>query len=258
MRLTEVYYTAVAAEPAARWPARVRELAALSRVTMTARSREALLTELWKLLNLALHKYVLLQVRRFRSLVVDDVVDITSDKSLELMGRLDRGQWDPGADSDAQICAFLASVARNGVIDLVRRRSRELPGVPASSMPAIEDAPALEIRSEADPESALDGSRYALAIVECAARLTSRARLVWFQRAFGGLSADEIARHPKVLTTRGGVELMLNRSRRALRKCMKAKGLEPARMPPGTFVALWEMIDADRRALDPLPAGPEA
>jgi hypothetical protein len=62
------------------------------------------------------------------------------------------------------------------------------------------------------------------------------------------MTSEEIARHPCVNTSVGGVHLMLHRCRHRLKRCLASKGFEPARMPAGTFVALWDLVEGDRRA----------
>lgn len=233
-----------AAGSSARWPGRLRELALLWRRPIDSASRDALAAEMWKLLNVVLHRYVRHQARRLGGCDTADVVDVAADKALELFDGLEQGRWDPVSGTEAQTCAFLASVARNGIVDLLRRRGREAHAITCATWAA--EAP--RDLSRDDVESTVDGSRYAQAIVACAASLTDRSRLAWFLRTFCDIPVAHIARHPEVRTSIGGVHLMLNRSRRHLRKCMQSRGFDPTRMPPGTFVALWDLIETERRA----------
>ena len=223
------------------WPGRIRELAARCRQTLDAGEKEILHAELWKLLGLAVHKYVLLQTGRLGRLTADDVADVTSEKTLELIRRLDRRQWNPTESTDAQLCSFIAAVARHGVVDVFRRRRRE-----ARAASWFRWSPKYRPAEEAspfDPESSIDACRYARAIVECAARLTRRARWAWVLRVFGELPAAEIAQHPAIRSSPAGVDVMLSRSRRHLRECLESKRLDPTCLPSGTFVALWEVLD---------------
>jgi DNA-directed RNA polymerase specialized sigma24 family protein len=202
---------------------------------------------MWRLLNLALHRAVRAQAGIHGSIDSADVVDIAADKAIELLGQLDTSQWEPASGSDAQVAAYIVAVARNGLVDRLRRRRRE---VDAAAAPAdrADAAAGREAGEGADLELSVDGGRYARAVLACASRLTSRARRAWFLRVFCDFTAAEIAGHPEVRTTTGGADLMLNRSRRQIRKCMESKGFEPTRIPPGTFAALWEMIAGEAGA----------
>ena len=237
---------------AALWPARLRELAGLVRDAGEGGDGTAL--ELfWRLLNLALHGYVRRHARRFGPLSADDAFDLAADKGLDLVGRLRSGSWNPGSATNEQMCAFLSSVARHGVIDFVRRRRRESAGPAREPMPDELIPFGRAVVADAAPtrtteaESTLDGRRYARALIECVQRLTARARLAWYLRVFGDCSAARIARHPDIRTSPAGVSLILNRARRQLRKCLASRGLQASPIPPGTFAALWERIDAERQ-----------
>jgi DNA-directed RNA polymerase specialized sigma24 family protein len=234
------------------WPGRLRALALRLHGDGGA-SNGAALEEFWRLLNLALHRYVRLHGRRFGPLSADDVFDVSADKGLHLVGRLRRADWDPGAGTEEQLCAFLSSVARHGVIDLVRRRRREAPAPrradgPDALFPLERARPPGASPLLCDGEAAVDSARYAATLLDCVKRLTARARLAFYLRVFAGLSAASIGRHPEILTSPAGADLILNRSRRQVRKCLAARGLEPRAIPPGTFAALWDGIDAARRA----------
>jgi DNA-directed RNA polymerase specialized sigma24 family protein len=174
---------------------------------------------------------------------------MAADKALDLMSRIERREWDPAAASDAQVCAFLGAVAHHGVIDVFRRRSREAVLDRATLLAGPENgASRSSMAAGATAETAVDGERYARALLSCAAKLTARARRAWVMRVFGGLEIARIARHPRVGTSLGGAHLMLNRARRLLRRCMEAKGFEIRDMPAGTFVALWDLIESEHVA----------
>jgi DNA-directed RNA polymerase specialized sigma24 family protein len=237
-------------EPEARWPGRLRALAAQWRAAEDGTRREAILAEFWRLLNLALHRHVRAQARRFGGLSSEDVVDIAADKAVDLLGSLEAGRWDPAAEGDERMAAFLAVVARNGVVDRLRRLGRE------QSAPDVREGgraggigPHGRTHADADDVvgAAIDGGRYARALVECARLLTARARLAWVLHIFGGMTSAQIAGHPEVRTSVGGVSLMLHRCRHRLRRCLASKGFEPERMPAGTFIALWDLVEGARR-----------
>ena len=230
-----------------RWPGRIRALAARWRQPADARQREADLAEMWRLLNLALHRALRSQAGLHGRLDASEVVDIAADKAVDLLGQLDTGRWQPEACPEAQVAGYLVTVARNGLVDRLRRRRLE-----AASAAASIETTTLGRRGGReegfDPDLAEDGRRYARALVECAAALTERARRAWFLRVFCDFTAPEIAAHPEIRTSTGGADLMLHRSRRRIRKCLESKGFPVAGMPPGTFTALWEMIESRRGA----------
>ena len=63
---------------------------------------------------------------------------------------------------------------------------------------------------------------------------------IWFLRVFYGTSSKDIALHPKISLKVSHVDVLLQRSRQTIRKCMNRRGYEPRDMPPGTFVELWK------------------
>ena len=225
------------------WAERLRDLALEWRASPREARSEAPLAELWTLLNLALQRYARGHARRLEPWDREDVVDIVSDKALDLLHRLEDRRWDPSGWNSAQVASFLHSVARNGVVDLARRRGHEVTSAD-TEIPA--EAPRDRRPSEPGAEESVDGGRCARAIVECVRALTPRARLAWILRVFHDMSSEQIGRHPEVLASAGGVDLILNRSRRSLRKCMRSRGFDPETMPAGTFAALWELIDTAR------------
>jgi DNA-directed RNA polymerase specialized sigma24 family protein len=225
------------------WPGRIRTLV---RELRERPDHEARVAELWRILNLALQRYARVQARRLGRMDSDGAADLAADKALDLMSRIERREWDPAVASDAQVCAFLETVAHHGVIDVLRRRRRE--AVVDGSVLAAEpdDGAWTPGTSEGiTAETMVDGQRYARALLACAAKLTARARRAWVMRVFGGLEVARIARHPEVTTSLGGAHLMLNRARRLIRRCMEAKGFEIRSMPPGTFTALWDLIKSE-------------
>jgi len=235
----------------ARWPDRIRELAAECRAG-DGQNGERALGELWILVNLALQKFARDCSRRIHGMDPEDIRDIASDKSLELLGSLATGLWDPVASTPAGICAFLASVARHGVVDRLRADRREVP-VPEfdeSLLPHWETP-----LQENQPASVLDSAEHARAIVQCARSLTPRARRVWYLRVIHDLSSADIASHPAVASRPAAVDVMLLRSRKIMKACMAGKGFSPGALPTGTFSMLWELIASDSASTP--PARPE-
>lgn len=221
-------------DPSASWPHRFLALAVSLQGAAAGADRDRPVAELWTLLHLALQAYVRRHARAFGHLTRDDVWEVADQKASELFARLDSRDWDPSASSPAQLCAFLAMVARNGVVDFHRQRGREV--ALADAAPTIEES-----RPEASPEAAADGETYAVAILDCARILTARARRAWLLRVFYELDSADIARDPEVDSTQAGVDTMLARCRARMRACLAAKGLALGPLPPGTFVRLWDL-----------------
>jgi len=222
----------------ARWPQRILDLASAWRSARGADERERLFGELWTIVNLVLQRYARGAMHRFGQLDAEDLRDIAADKSLELLGRLETGSWDPGASGPEEIAAFFAGVARHGVVDLLRSRSRELRSALAGA--AREPGPA---EPRGWPRS--DSVDHARAIIACARALTRKARRAWLLRVFYDFTSVDIARHPDVDSTPAAVDAMLLRCRKVMRRCMLDKGLDPGTLPTGTFSMLWEMVAAE-------------
>lgn len=229
-----------AADTPARWPARLLELAGACREAADPAARAAALAELWMLLHLGLARYVRVHAARLGRLAPEDVRDIASDKSLELVQKLEAGEWDPTAAGPAQLCAFLSTLARNGLVDHFRtsERRRASGGRPAPA--ASEEAR----RPQEAPRRELWRILFPAALAECLGRLTPRARTIWILRVLYEMSSKGIAGHPEVRVSPAAVDVSLARSRIALRRCMGRKGFDSRELPRGTFAALWETLRA--------------
>ena len=96
------------------------------------------------------------------------------------------------------------------------------------------------------PGAATDASaesrEYAAALRECAESVEPKSRRIWFYRVFYEMPSKEIAAHPKVSMKPSHIDVVLHRVRDAVRKCMSGRGYETSAMPPGTFVALWQLF----------------
>jgi DNA-directed RNA polymerase specialized sigma24 family protein len=230
----------------AAWPERLRELARKLRAGTSRHDSEAIVGEIWVLLIVALKTYARRQAHRAGGLSQEDLADLASEKASDLLRKLDSHVWSPADLPAAQLCAFLATVARNGVVDLHRVRRRE---VPASEVFDVLSSKAWGSRdaSEQPPISGVDSDAYAHAIVDCVAHLTPRARRAWYLRVFYEIASADIARDPVVATTPAGVDAMLARSRDHMRACLEGKGITIGPLPAGTFVKLWTLTRGGSR-----------
>lgn len=92
---------------------------------------DSALEPLWLLLNTKLFSHIRSQSRKLGRLTHEDLEDIASEKALDLMRRIDTGKWRPDTASTGEIVNYVSRVARNGVVDALRRHgnatARELP-----------------------------------------------------------------------------------------------------------------------------------
>src|SRR5262245_20553672 len=109
-----------------RWPGRIRELVLELRSGAGGAQRERALSELWVLVNVALQRYVRAHAHRAGRLDAEDVRDIAAEKASDFFRRLDDSEWEATEYAPAQLCTFLRTMARNGLIDHARRREKEL------------------------------------------------------------------------------------------------------------------------------------
>ena len=220
--------------PTSSWPQRFLDLAT-SLPRLRSRERDAAVAELWAILNVALQVYARRQARALGRLHEEDVREVAAEKASELLVRLDSREWIPPPGSPAQLCAFLAMVARNGVVDFHRIRRREVPVGDGTATDEPESPPP-------SPETLADAAGYARAILDCSSALTDRARRAWILRVLYELDSADIARDPVVASTRAGVDTMLARCRTRMRACLETKGFALGPLPAGTFVRLWDLV----------------
>lgn len=229
------------------WPARLREVSRELRSSPPGSARNRALEETWLLLESAISRYARYHSSRLGSVPPEDLEDLSSQKSLDLLRRIEVGEWDMAGRDPSEITGFLSKVARNGLLDLLRERQRRVEPRESDSEQSRElSAGPIDRTSKLDGTSAPDARvsrrEFVDALRLCVARLPLRSQWIWFLRVLAGLPSLEIAKHPEVGVTRAHVDVLLQRCRKAVRKCMLSKGHEPHEMPPGTFVELWQTI----------------
>jgi len=212
---------------------------ALCRDWKTASSDEArnrILSELWVLINAMLARYVRFHCRTLGMVDAEEVRDIASEKAMAFVHNLRSGHRDAAVLHAAQMSAYVSVLARNGLVDVLRKNGRRNGGAQGAAAPAV--APPSD-----DAELNVRHEQFVCAIRDCVSALAPRARTAWFLRAYLDMPSREIASHPDVRMTVTAVDMMLSRTRRALRQCMNNKGLNADDAPPGAFVALWELLN---------------
>lgn len=231
-----------AAAEGARWPARVLALASICGAAGDDEARQAALGDLWTLVHLGIARYVRSHAGRLGPVSAEDVRDIAADKTLALMRKLEAGEWSPAHSDDRQLCAFLSTLARNGLVDHLRRATAAHPRPAGAASPADGGEP----RPHEAPSRALFRIVFPRALLDCLAGLSPRARRIWFLRTFYDLPSKTISRDAGVRISSAAVDMTLARVRVALRVCMRHKGFDAHELPPGTFVAVWEAIEGSR------------
>ena len=224
----------------ASWPERIIELGTAWPQAEDTVERDRILSEMWLLLNAAITRYLRFHSRRYGYGAQEDLQDIASEKSLELLRRIDNRMWDPTDASPGQLCSFISTLARNGLIDHMRvigsKRADEVEAVDSGR---ILPGTALRPRDESTDAGA-DRDRFVEAISECAGLLKARTRMIWFLRVLLEMPSKDIAHHPGVNMKSAAVDMALSRCRTVIRQCMEEKGFKADDVPSGSFAALWE------------------
>jgi DNA-directed RNA polymerase specialized sigma24 family protein len=217
-----------------RWPGRLTDLCESWKRTTTDRERNRLLSEMWLLLNVGLTYYIRAHGKAYGHVDPEEARDIASEKAMVFLHRLESGSDPEGPTSPARICAYVSTLARNGLVDTLRKQGRK-----RDFAQKFENAIATR-GSEAEANLLQD--RFIQAICDCVSQLSEPARMVWFLRAFLDMPSKKISSHPSIKMSAAGVDMLLSRTRRALGSCMNQKGLNAEDAPTGTFVALWELL----------------
>ncbi|MEO5989693.1 MAG: RNA polymerase sigma factor [Candidatus Eisenbacteria bacterium] len=221
-----------------RWPELLaRNSAELAAVPPAA--RDGARAALWIVLHAALFASLRAQAHRVPAASREDLEDIASSKALEILTRAEEGVWTPAGRSAHEIEGFVARVARNGLVDLARRRGREVapPFDEEGWSDRLGEVPGAVGLS---PDDRTAANEFVVALTECAAGLAPRSRAVWFQRVFLEVTSRDIAELWGVRPAH--VDVLVQRARTALRACMASKGHDGAEPQPGLFAALWPTL----------------
>ncbi len=233
------------------WPIRLQYLCSQLQKSPGPARREQLCGEAWLLLNTVLLRFIFAHASRLGFLSKEDREDIAADKTLTLLRKCEDGNWDPGGRSPGEINNFLSNVARNGILDLLRQRGRQvdqdLDGIDRWEIDAGfsgNDTRGATSGTIPSPERTVEQIQFVAAVRDCAQRLRGRAFRIWFFRTFFELSSKDIASHPDVQLKPGNVDVILQRSRQVLSECLAARGFRSRDLPPGSFVELWRTFNS--------------
>jgi len=229
------------------WPEHLQELLRRMRSAPDFDTRNRATGEAWVLLNTLIVIRLRVQATRYGTTAQEDLEDIAVEKSLDLLRRAESGEWDPEHRAPSELAAFLMTVARNGLVDFLRKSGRVEPL--AGDAGPDEDprgAARAPLRASGEgPDADAERREFATALRGCAETLDVRTRMVWFLRVFCDLATKEIATHPSVRLKPGHVDVLLQRARRQIRTCMRRLGHESHDLPPGTFAEIWRLFRAD-------------
>ncbi len=229
----------------ARWPVRLRENLLQLRSAEDDRSREEALTRAWDILGSVLISFLRRHGERLGPLPAEDLQDVASQKSLEIVRNVESGKWDPSSRSGGEIVAYLSNVARNGLIDRRRETGRHAYSLDDDDAPEPTPDHAKGGTAPMMPDQKVKGREFADGLRECAGSLNVRDRRVWFFRAFLEMRSREIAEHPAVDLKPSHVDVILKRTRELLVECLGRKGLASGDVAPGTFTELWFEFGAE-------------
>jgi len=225
------------------WPGRLivlgRQVAGTRADTMDGPN-----AQLWLLLNDALQERIRRESRRTGPIGPEDVEDLAAEKALDLMTRLDEGKWDLAESTPEKVVAFVGTVARNGLIDLLRRGSTR--AQTETDVETLDDTPRELIMSKADhPDMRPERTQFVQALADCASKLSEEHRTIWLFRVFLDLPSKRIASHPEVALKPSHVDVILQRCRGKIRDCMQSKGFDVTHVPTGSFAELWRTFRLD-------------
>ena len=227
--------------PAPQWAIRLRYLCNKLTPGEQPSSNDANIQEIWQIAHLRLHRYLKYHCARIGGCDPDDLQDIASQKSLELLRNLNTtgGRI---TDLDAHnLPGYLSTVARNGLVASLREKRRGPVSVEDGGETA--EKRMLDVSNPHDrPDMRLASKDFAVALRICAEQLEERARSMWFMRVFYDMPSKTIAAHPRIELKASHVDVVLQRSRATMQKCMHKKGYHREDMPPGTFIAVWQMF----------------
>jgi RNA polymerase sigma factor (sigma-70 family) len=190
----------------------------------------------WNLLHSSLLAMLSVQRRRLGWVNDEDLLDIAAEKGADLLARFESGRWTLVEAAPWECRGFLSTVARNGLIDWLRRnRNQVIRGDDADTM--LADQP--DASMAAQTSLAADRSHFVKALMDCLRKVNARDRRIWVLRVVHDLSTRQIAAHPDVLLKRGHVDVILYRCRESLRACLHGRDIEPGDLPAGVFTELW-------------------
>jgi RNA polymerase sigma factor (sigma-70 family) len=223
------------------WAERVLLLAQQLAVPLEDAARAHARGELWLLLSAVLARFARSQVRTLGPLSREDLEDLVATKALDLMHRIESGSLVLSREEDGDVSGFIARISRNAIIDHLRRERTRRGGNndPAGSIDVTELA--IDPVHDGDaPSNRVELEELTRALEKCVENLAPRARRIWILRTFFELSSREIAEHPDIQLTPANVDVIVSRTRTALRACLKQGGFDASHLAVAGMARLWD------------------
>lgn len=194
---------------------------------------EAARARLWTLLHASLFASLRAQACRIARFSHEDLEDLASAKALELLRQAESRKWSTEGRHAGEVGGFLLRVARNGLVDLARSRSREA----VNGEAPVGEVPEMEME---DPSDVAATREFVATLERCVAGLQPRAREVWYRSAVLERPSRETA--ATLGLTVGNVDVIAQRTRATLVACMARSGHRSTEVSPRAFVRLWANV----------------
>jgi RNA polymerase sigma factor (sigma-70 family) len=216
------------------WACRIGTLLASPAPAPPGRDRRR--AELWQLLHAALFAALRAQAGRIAPVSREDLEDLASAKALELLEQAEDSRWVITGQGPSEVAGFVWRVARNGLVDFARRSGRE--AAPPEDAEAWDHALAGRAQREAGPMDLTAAEEFVADLGGCLDGLAPRSRLAWYRRAVLERPSRETAEALGLKPPH--VDVIVQRAREALGRCMRARGHATSDVHPQAFVLLWE------------------
>jgi RNA polymerase sigma factor (sigma-70 family) len=208
--------------------------------------RDACRREAWVLLVTSLARYLQQHSQKLGWLGQEEIEDLASQKSLDLMRRCESGSWRVDGHGSREMAAFLSTVARNGVIDRLRHSGprRIDRHVPLESLEESGRGAGTNGAAPSDPARAYEALEFGSRLAQCVRCLPPRARKVWFLKVCLEWPSRRVANHPEVRMNPAHVDVEFHRARKRVRASMQSAGFQNVEeIPPGAFTEVWRLLN---------------
>lgn len=194
---------------------------------------------IWLIVALALRRYLGVHRARRPWIPSEDLEDVSSQKSLELVERIVSRSWEFTDRHGPEIAAYISATARNALADRSRGIARHVDLEPTELERAMNEASEWK-SGPMEPEDPVAASEFARDLIRCLGALKARSRLMWFYRVFYDLSSRDIAAHPRIGLDVGHVDVLMQRTRTLIQQCLQKSGHDASTIPAGVYARIWD------------------